>query len=44
MYDPVAEFPELFPKQKPTELPPLREPLEIMEHRIDVIPHHVWKP
>ena len=32
MYNPVAEFPELFPEEKPTELPPLREPLEIMQH------------
>ena len=44
MYDPVAEFPELLPEEKPTELPPLREPLEIMQHRIDVIPNSVWKP
>ena len=38
MYDPVAEFPELFPEEKPTELSSIREPLEIMQHRIDVIP------
>ena len=44
MYDPVAEFPELFPEDKLTELPPLREPLEIMQYRIDVIPNPVWKP
>ena len=43
-YDPVAEFPELFLAEKPTELPPLRGPLEIMLHRIDVIPNSVWKP
>ena len=44
MYDPVAEFPELFREEKPTELPPLREPLENMQHRIDVMPNSVWKP
>ena len=44
MYDPVAELSELFPEEKPTELPPLREPLEIMQHRIDVIPNSEWKP
>ena len=44
IYNPVAEFPELFPEEKPTELPTLREPLEIMQHRIDVIPNSVWKP
>ena len=32
MYDAVGEFPELFPEEKPTELPRLREPLEIMQH------------
>ena len=44
MYDAVAEFPERFPEAKPTELPILREPLEIRQHRIDVIPNSVWKP
>ena len=44
MYDPVVEFSELLPEEKPTELPPLREPLEIMQHRIDVIPNSEWKP
>ena len=44
MYDPVVAFPELFPQEKLTELPPLREPLDIMQHRIDVIPNSVWKP
>ena len=44
MYDPVPEFPELFPEEKPTELPTLRETSEIMLHRIDVIPNSVWNP
>ena len=44
MYDPVAEFPELFPEEKPPELLLLREPLGIIQHRIDVIPNSVWKP
>ena len=43
MYDPGADFPEMFPEDKPTELPPLRELLEIMQHQIDVIPNSVWK-
>ena len=43
MYDPVAGFPALFPEEKPTELPTLREQLEIMQHTIDVIPNSVWK-
>ena len=37
-YDPAAEFAELFSKEKPTGLRLLREPREIMQHRIDVIP------
>ena len=44
MYDPVAEFPELFAEEKATELPPPREPLESIQHRIYIIPHSVWKP
>ena len=44
MYDPGAEFPKLFPEKKPTELPTLSEALEIMQHRINVIPNSVWKP
>ena len=43
MCDPVAGFPELFREVNTTELPPLREPLEIMQHRIDVIRNSVWK-
>ena len=43
IYDPVAEFPELVPEEKPTELPPLRQPLEIKQHRIDVISNSVGK-
>ena len=44
MYDPVAEFPELFSVEEPTELSPLRDPLAIMQRRIDLISHVVWKP
>ena len=43
MYDPVAEFPELGLEEKSTELPPLGEPLEIMQHRIDVISNSEWQ-
>ena len=32
-YDPVKEFPEVFPSEKPTELPPLRH----INHSIDII-------
>ena len=39
MYDAVAEFAELLPEEKPTQLHALRQPLEIMEHRIDVMPN-----
>ena len=42
MYDPTKEFPELFPDETPTELPPLRYPMEILQHRIDVIPDSHW--
>ena len=38
MYDTIKQFPELFPEAKPTELPILRYSMEIMQHRIDVIP------
>ena len=44
MYDPTKKFPEVFPDVKPTELPPLRYPMEIMLHRIDVIPDSHWSP
>ena len=44
MYDPTKEFPKLFPDEKPTELPPLRYTMEIMQHRIDVIPNSHWSP
>ena len=44
MYDPVAEFPELFPEETPTALHALRERVEIMQHSINVIPNSAWKP
>ena len=42
MYDPVVEFPELFPEQKPTELPPLRKPPDVIPHGIDGMPNSGW--
>ena len=42
IYHPTKEFPQLFSGEKPTELPPLRYPMEIMQHRIDVIPESHW--
>ena len=44
MHNPVTEFSHLFPEEKPTELHALREPLEMIQHRIDVILNLVWKP
>ena len=44
MYDPTTACPELFPDEKPTQLSSLRYPMEIMQHRIDVIPHSHWSP
>jgi len=43
-FDPYSESPHLFPTEKPTELPPLREPLEIMQHKIEVIDGAEWHP
>ena len=40
----MAEFHDLLPVEKPTEVPPLRAALGIMQHGIDVIPNSVWKP
>jgi len=42
-FDPYSEFPHLFPKEIPTELPPLREPMEIMQHKIEVIEGAEWQ-
>jgi len=36
-FDPYLEFLHLFPTEKPSELPPLREPIEMMQHKIEVI-------
>ena len=44
MYDTTREFPELFPEVKPSELPTLRHIMEIMQHRIDLIPASHWSP
>ena len=38
----IQEFPHLFPEKKPTALPPLREPAEIMQHRVELIPGATW--
>jgi len=43
-FDTYSEFPHLFPTEKPTELPPLREPIEIMQHKIEVIEGTEWHP
>ena len=32
-YDPIKEYPEVFPEEKPTELPPLKK----INHTIDLI-------
>ena len=37
IYDPTKEFADLFPVEKPTEIPIVRYTMEIMQHRIDVI-------
>ena len=44
MYDTMKEFSELLPKKKLTELLPLRYPMEIMQHRIDVTSDSHWSP
>ena len=41
-FDPYSEFSHLFPTEKPTELPPLREPIEIMQYKIEVIDGAEW--
>jgi len=43
-FDPYSEFPYLFLTEKPTELPPLREPMEIMQYKIEVIDGAEWHP
>ena len=35
-YDPIKEYPDIFPEKKPTELPPLRK----INHTIDLIDKH----
>jgi len=41
-FDPYSEFPHLFLPEKPTELPLLKEPMEIMQHKIKVIEGAEW--
>jgi len=36
-FNPYSKFPHLFPIEKPIELQLLREPMEIMQHKIEVI-------
>jgi len=43
-WDPIKEFPYLFPDKKPLSLPPLRYPLNHMQHHIKVIPRSTWQP
>jgi len=43
-FDPYSEFPHRFPTEIPTELPPLREPIEIMQYKIEVIDGAEWHP
>jgi len=43
-FDPYQEFPHLFPIEKPRELLPLREPIEIIQHKIKVINKAEWYP
>ena len=42
MYDPTKASHELLPEVKKTELPTLRYIMEIIPHRIDVIPDTHW--
>ena len=39
-FNPVKEFPDLFPNETPTKLPPLRK----INHKINLIPGATWKP
>jgi len=43
-WDPIKEFPHLFPDKKPLSLPPLRYPLNHMQHHIKVMPGSTWQP
>jgi len=43
-FDPYSEFPHLFPTEKPTELLLLRELMEIMQYKIEVIEGAEWHP
>ena len=42
MYDPTTEFPQLFPEEKPTKLHALRDPMAIIQLRIDITPHSYY--
>ena len=44
MYNSTQEFPELFPEDKPTELPTVRYTMQIMRHRIEVMSDSHWSP
>jgi len=43
-WHPIKEFPHLFPDKKPLSLPPLRYPLNHMQHHIKVRPGSTWQP
>jgi len=43
-FNSFKEYPYLFPQKKPLMLPPLRKPMEIMQHKINVIPESTWMP
>jgi len=43
-FDHYSEFQHLFPTEKPPELPLLREPMEIMQYKIEVIEGAEWHP
>jgi len=43
-WDPIKEFPHLFPDKKPLNLPPLRYPLHLIQHHIKVVSGSIWQP
>ena len=43
-FNPFKEYSYLFPEKKPLILPLLRKPMEIMQHKINVIPESTWMP
>jgi len=43
-WDPIKEFPYRFPDKKHLSLPPLRYPLNHMQHHIKVMLGSIWQP